>query len=85
MSIFRQAVYDEGDFGMWSVACADCPLKPHTDALGQRPPQCAGGMATNMQGPVVLKRCDHMGRQGDGGLKREGEQLLVDCMKDAAA
>lgn len=81
----RLGIYDEGNFGLWKITCADCPLLPHTRALGQKAPECAGGMATNMQGPVVLKRCDHLGRTGDGGFRSEGEQLFVDCTKEVAA
>lgn len=81
----RLGTYNEGALGLWSVTCADCPLLPHTRALGQKPPECAGGMATNMQGPIVLKRCSHLGRAGDAGFRTEDEQLFVDCTQGAPA
>ena len=69
----RTVKYDEGVLGMWSMTCAECPLIPHAAALGQNPPECAGGIATNMQGPVPLKTCKHLvpnsyANSEDGGI-----------------
>lgn len=60
MSATRVVKYDEGNSGLWSMTCAECPLLPHTQALGQKPPECAGGIATNLQGPVQLRSCQHL-------------------------
>jgi hypothetical protein len=81
----RTGEYDEGNFGMWKITCRSCPLMPHTQALGQKAPECAGGMATNMQGPVILKRCPHLGNTGEKGFRVEGETLVVDCMHGAGS
>lgn len=79
----RVAKFYEGDLGFWKATCSDCPLLPHTRALGQKDPECAGGMVTNMQGPLVLKRCEHLGRGGDDGFRVYGDQLRVNCTKES--
>lgn len=79
----RLGVFAEDELGLWKITCADCPLLPHTRALGQKDPECVGGMVTNMQGPVVLKRCEHLGRAGDGGMRADGDALFMDCGKEA--
>lgn len=56
----RIVTYTEGDGGIFSVTCAECPLKPHAEALGQKAPECTGGIATNMQGPVPLASCKYL-------------------------
>lgn len=60
MNATRIVQYDEGVAGIWSMTCAECPMRPHTDVLGQRPPECAGGIATNMQGPLMLRSCRNL-------------------------
>jgi hypothetical protein len=68
------ATYTEGAAGIWSLTCAECPLIPHAEALGQKAPDCMGGIATNMQGPIVMHRCKHAGEP-----IRSGKALVVPC------
>lgn len=68
------ATYTENDRGIWSVNCADCPLKTHAVALGQLAPDCVSGIVTNMQGPVILRQCSHA-----DDLRNESAGLVILC------
>jgi hypothetical protein len=73
----RAVAYDEGNFGLWAITCATCPLKPHAKALGQRTPDCAAGIATNMQGPIPTKVCKHTNTES---LRNEADNgLSIEC------
>ena len=64
--------------GAWQVNSQDCPLLPHLKALGKQPQDCASGIETNVQGPVVLKTCEHYAKDSiweDGGI------LVINCQK----
>jgi hypothetical protein len=74
----RRAVeYTEGDTGIWSLTCAECPLKPHAEALNVKPPRCAGGIATNMPGPMVLDKCQHT--DPNSVQNEPGNGLSIEC------
>jgi hypothetical protein len=69
----RAVKYVEKDGGLWSMTCDECPLLPHSEALGQDAPRCASGIATRMQGPVPLQTChnlapDSYANTTDGGI-----------------
>ena len=73
MSVTRAVSYAEKDGGLWSMTCAECPLLPHTEALGQAAPRCSCGIATKMQGPIALQKCGHLApysyaNSADGGI-----------------
>lgn len=70
------ATYTEGNAGIWSINCEDCPLAHHAAALGQKAPHCLSGIATNMQGQIVLNKCQHTSAEtvsadDDGALTLE--------------
>lgn len=74
----RAVTYSEGNAGVWSIDCEECPLKPHYEALVLQQKGCAGGIATNMQGPVVLWNCPHSA--GTTTVKNEpGNKLSIEC------
>ena len=75
--VVRVVKYDEGMAGLWRMTCAECPLIPHTKALGQQQPECAGGIATNMQGPVQLKACAHL--VPDSFANAAGNEITIGC------
>lgn len=70
------ATYTEGNAGIWSVTCADCPIAHHAAALGQKTPECLSGIATNMQGPMVLNKCAHT---SPDCLANDGDSLALEC------
>lgn len=72
----RIVEYTEGNAGIWSATCEACPLKVHTDALGQKTPNCAHGIATNMQGPIVFGTCKNY---RNDSMANEGKSLTVVC------
>lgn len=70
--------YTDGDAGIWHLDCSECPLQPHLDALGMKGKGCAGGIATNMQGPVLMWNCPHSG--GSDSLRNDPENVLtIEC------
>ena len=73
----RETKFNEGDAGIFEVTCETCPLLPHLNALGQKPRPCMAGIVTNVQGPVVLKKCEHL---DDKGAETKGGVLLLNCM-----
>jgi hypothetical protein len=74
----RPVTYTEGNAGIWSIDCAACPLKPHFEAIGRPVKPCAGGIATNMQGPVVLQNCPHSA--GTETVQNEPDNALsIEC------
>ena len=82
MSVVRAVKYAEGNAGLWSMTCAECPLLPHAEALGQSAPECAGGIATNMQGPVLLRSCKHL--EPDSFANAADNAITVRCNHDQA-
>ena len=72
----RPVVYSEGDAGIWSLDCATCPLIPHAKALGAKAKSCMAGIATNMQGPLVLSACEHYEAKS---FTDEGGKAIVKC------
>lgn len=70
--MIRPFTYHEGNAGIWDVSCEACPLRPHAEALAVKLPTCMHGIATNMQGHLVLGRCKHLAKDG---VTNEG----VDC------
>ena len=75
----REAILTEGEAGIFKVTCETCPLLPHTEALGQPAKSCMSGLITNIQGPVVLNKCEFVG-------ELESEDLLVvECKKEGGA
>ena len=77
MSTTRVVKYVEKDGGLWSMTCAECPLLPHAEALDQDAPQCASGIATTMQGPIVIKTCRHLAR--DSYRNNADGDITIDC------
>ena len=73
----RTVKYDEGFAGLWAMTCAECPLLAHTNALGQAAPDCASGIATNMQGPIPLKTCKHLAP--DSYANNEAGEITIGC------
>lgn len=68
---------DKEAFGQpWVVESEECPLRPHTDALGKKPPRCASGMMTNVQGAVPIHLCKYY--QQDSIVK-DGDLMTVMC------
>ena len=55
----KRTVEVKQDSWLWSICCPDCPLKSASEVLGQRPPDCASGAVTNMQGAVIISVCKH--------------------------
>jgi hypothetical protein len=82
VSALRAVTYAEGDAGLWSMTCVECPLLPHTEALGQTAPACASGIATNMQGPVLLRSCKHL--EPDSFANAPDNAITVRCNYDQA-
>lgn len=78
----RPVAYAEGDAGIWSLQCSECPLEPHLAALGMKGKGCGGGIATNMQGPVVLFNCPHSA--GTKTLQNDDGALSIDCLHGGA-
>ena len=77
----RRAVeFHEGNAGIWDITCPTCPLRPHTDALGEKPRVCAHGIYTNIQGPVPMGTCKHHKAES---LLNGGTGLSLECTKDA--
>lgn len=70
------ATYTEGNAGIWSVTCDACPIAHHAVALGQDAPKCLGGIATNIQGPVVLSKCRNT---SPDCLTNDGDALSLEC------
>lgn len=70
--------YEECVAGIWSLQCAECPLTPHQIALGLKGKGCMGGIATNMQGPMVLFNCPHSAGQGSVANHENGT-LTAGC------
>ena len=60
----------------WSVLCDTCPMKPHTDALGQKAPICTAGMMTNLQGAVPVHLCKHYVKES---IRKDGESFTLEC------
>ena len=76
----RPVEFREGNSGIWDITCPTCPLRIHTDALGQKPQVCAHGIATNMQGLITMGTCKHYKAES---LLNEGTGLSLECAKDA--
>jgi hypothetical protein len=76
MSTRRTVVLSEGDAGIFSIECQECPLKLHTDALGQKAPSCVHGIITNMQGAIPLGTCKHYEKDS---IVVEGKTLVILC------
>lgn len=45
--------------GAWEIACEQCPMRPHLEALNMKPKACLAGIQTNVQGAVPLSQCEH--------------------------
>lgn len=74
--------FDKGsNLGVWRLACAQCPLLPHTEALGMKPRACADGLSTNIQGHVVINTCEHYAKDS---LRNDAGVLKLECGKEAA-
>lgn len=71
------ATYAEGNAGIWSITCEACPIAHHAAALGQEAPKCLSGIATNMQGPVVLDKCKHT--SADKVTNADDGSLALEC------
>ena len=55
----REVAFTEGNAGIWDLTCPTCPLRVHSEALGEKHRVCAHGVITNIQGPVVMGTCNH--------------------------
>lgn len=68
---------DKDSYGQpWSVRCDTCPMKPHTDALGQAAPICASGLITNLQGAVPVNMCKRYAKES---IRNDDGALTVEC------
>lgn len=75
----RIVTYTEEKRGIFSINCADCPLKPHLEALGMEPRPCVAGITTNVQGPVPIDTCEHYQQES---IKLEENNLTINCTKE---
>lgn len=80
MTALRTVELHEGDAGIFGITCSTCPLKVHTDALGQKPPTCINGIITNMQGAVPLGTCKHYEKDS---IANAGKTLTIMCREPA--
>jgi hypothetical protein len=68
---------DKDAYGQpWAIRCDGCPMKPHTDALGQAAPICASGLMTNLQGAVPVHMCKHYAKES---IRNDNGALTVEC------
>ena len=68
---------DKDAYGQpWAIRCDECPMKPHTDALGQAAPICASGLMTNLQGAVPVHMCKHYAKES---IRNDSGALTVEC------
>lgn len=77
----RLVVFTEGNAGVWDLTCPRCPLRIHTDALGQKPQVCAHGVITNIQGPVPMGTCKH--HKAESLVNEKGSLFLLCTKADA--
>ena len=75
-AVRRAVVFTEGNAGIWDISCPTCPLRVHTEALGEKHRVCAHGIFTNIQGPVPMGTCKH---NKEDSLKDEGGKLVLTC------
>lgn len=76
MSIRRTVELHEGEAGIFGIDCSTCPLKVHTDALGQKAPDCVHGIITNMQGAIPMGTCKYYEKDS---IATEGKTLEILC------
>jgi hypothetical protein len=67
--------------GSWHLECPTCPLRKHTDALGEKPKACASGIHTNMQGPIVINKCVHY-QYDTLASDDKSKTLTLECTKE---
>ena len=72
---------DNNAIGSWRIACSECPLLPHTKALGVPARNCAAGFSTNMQGAITTSTCEHYEKES---LRDEDGKLTLKCKKEDA-
>ena len=77
----REVKFKDEGIG-FSISCADCPLLPALETLGQKPRPCVSGIMTNMQGPVPVAECEHYGKNSIAN--EEGNRLSIECGKESA-
>lgn len=64
--------------GFWKADCDECPLTEALKTLNQPPRSCVSGIITNMQGPVVVSKCEFYA--GDHTTK--SDPFSIGCNKD---
>jgi len=67
--------------GEWKLICKTCPLLQHLLALGMEARPCMAGMTTNIQGIIVLKKCEHY---VEDSFDKIGKIVTVKCKKENA-
>lgn len=72
----KRTVEVKKDDWLWSITCPDCPMKQASDILGQRPPDCASGALTNLQGAVTISSCKHYTKES---INANNGIVTLDC------